>query len=258
MLKYKYLSNINIEGDFMKTYLYNNQNMPTYIGVYNALYSDIMNGVYPPNEILPGEITLAEKYGVSRNTLRQALAILHEDGMIIKSQGKGTIVTSHPKKSFAEYVTNPLLSMSKHPITDTILTYNYGCPTEIAKDKLKLSQSDIVLACNCVFKSNDCILGYSFTQVPATYFEMLGLDTSKENSIREVILDTLFQYSKKINMTVKLIYANEIEIEFLQIPQETPLLLIEALHYDKSGHPLARNKFYVIPEHYHLTFDFVN
>ncbi|MEG1992839.1 MAG: winged helix-turn-helix domain-containing protein, partial [Acetivibrio sp.] len=52
-----------------------NENIPIYLDVYNSLYSDIKNGVYLPNELLPGEIQLAEKYKVSRNTLRQALAI---------------------------------------------------------------------------------------------------------------------------------------------------------------------------------------
>lgn len=73
-------------------YLSANGKVPVYVGVYNALYSDIMNGVYLENEILPGETALAEHYGVSRNTLRQALAILSEDGLIIRSQGKGTLV----------------------------------------------------------------------------------------------------------------------------------------------------------------------
>lgn len=63
-------------------------NVPVYIEVYNSLYSDIMNNVYLEGNQLPSENALSEKYGVSRNTLRQALAILCEDGLVIKSQGK--------------------------------------------------------------------------------------------------------------------------------------------------------------------------
>ena len=49
-----------------------NPHIPAYVGVYNKLYSDIINGVYLENDFLPGEETLAKKYNVSRNTLRQA------------------------------------------------------------------------------------------------------------------------------------------------------------------------------------------
>lgn len=237
----------------MKTKL-QNENMPAYLGVYNSLYSDITKGIYLPGEHLPGETTLSEKYNVSRNTLRQALAILCEDGMIIKVQGKGTIVASRQQKSTEDKITNPLLAMSKQQVTSTILSYNYGVPTDIARDKLDLAPSDLVLACNCVFKSEDVAMGYSFTQVPAVYFDDLGLDASREDSIKELILNTLFRNTKNLNMTVKLVYANEIERSFLEIPLQTPLLLIEAIHISKTEQHLARNKFYFLPEYYHINF----
>ena len=53
----------------MKTKLHH-QSIPAYLDVYNSLYTDIVTGIYPPGEHLPGETSLAEKYGVSRNTLR--------------------------------------------------------------------------------------------------------------------------------------------------------------------------------------------
>ncbi len=67
--------------------------IPTHVPIYNMLYSDIVNGLYKDGDVLPGEMALTEKYGVSRNTLRLALAILNEDGLIQKRQGKGTLVT---------------------------------------------------------------------------------------------------------------------------------------------------------------------
>ena len=175
----------------MKTKLHH-QSIPAYLDVYNSLYTDIITGVYPPGEHLPGETTLAEIYGVSRNTLRQALAILNEDGMIIKSQGKGTIVAPQPKQKSDAKLPNPMLALSRHTVTDTVLSYNYAAPTDIARDKLHLSSSDVVLACNCIFKSQTMVLGYSFTQIPMLFFNELGLATSHADSIKEVILERLF------------------------------------------------------------------
>jgi len=228
--------------------------MPTYLGVYNSLYNDIMEGVYPPNGHLPGETALAEEYGVSRNTLRQALAILSEDGMIIRSQGKGTLVAPNVKKATSDPIENPMLTLCKQSVSDASISYNYGAPTDIARNKLMLVPSELVLACNCVFQSGETILGYSFTQIPAKFFNELTLDTSQEDSIKEIVIEKLFRHSEKLDITIKLIYANEIEIEFLKIPLDTPLILIEALHLNEDDHPFARNKFYFIPEYYHLNF----
>lgn len=231
-----------------------NETMPTYLGVYNSLYTDIVSGVYPPGSYLPGETTLAEKYSVSRNTLRQALAILNEDGLIIKSQGKGTVVASHSQTITRDPITNPMLTLNKLKVTETIISYNYGSPTEIARNKLKLTGSDIVLACNCVYKSKDIILGYTFTQIPATIFSELNLDTANQDSIKETVLNTVFRYAIQESMTVKLIYANEMEVEFLETPIKTPLILIESIFFNKMETPFARYKFYTLPEYYHLDF----
>ena len=240
----------------MKYHSVKKNNMPTYLGIYNALYSDIINGVYAPGELLPGEISLSKKYKVSRNTLRQALAILSEDGMIIKSQGKGTIVASSPMTSFENKIVNPLITFCKLPITGSNIEYNYGTPTDIARNKLNLSMNHNVLACNCTYYSSEIITGYSFTQIPSSYFTELNLDINDEESIKACVQKNLFQHTKSMNVSIKLISANEIEIEILKIPLDTPLILIEALHKDKHDNTIARNKYYFIPENYYINFDF--
>ena len=44
---------------------------------------------------IPGEHELAEKLGVNRNTLRQALKTLENEGIIIRKRGKGTFANKH-------------------------------------------------------------------------------------------------------------------------------------------------------------------
>ena len=75
--------------------------IPAYVAIYNILYSDIINSVYEDGSRLPSETALAERYEVSRNTIRLALAILNEDGLIQKSQGRGTVVTNRGNGEFA-------------------------------------------------------------------------------------------------------------------------------------------------------------
>src|SRR4051812_6818268 len=51
-----------------------------------------------PGELLPSERTLSEQLGVSRPTLRAAIEDLARDGLLERSQGRGTF-TSRPKIS---------------------------------------------------------------------------------------------------------------------------------------------------------------
>ncbi|MGW2822374.1 GntR family transcriptional regulator [Streptomyces sp. NPDC001443] len=53
-----------------------------YWQVATALLGELRDGTIPPGERLPGERRLAERFGVSRLTVRQALEVLRHDGLV--------------------------------------------------------------------------------------------------------------------------------------------------------------------------------
>lgn len=228
--------------------------VPPYVSIYNSLYLDIMNNVYPQGELLPGEVQLAQKYKVSRNTLRQALAILGEDGLIIKSQGKGTLVANRDDKPIPKRIFNPMTMLCTRHVDDVEIQFNFAGPTDIARNRLGLGMSEIVLASNLVYRVGATIVGYAFVQVPVRVLEELGVNVSDENSIFELLNTKLYERADSQSLHVKLIYANEVEVEFLHIPEGSPLLLIESILSREGVFPLARCKFYFIPEFYSIQY----
>ena len=60
--------------------------------IYESLRSDILGGKYRLGTCLPKEVDFAEKLGISRKTLRYALARLQEDGLIDRLRSKGTFI----------------------------------------------------------------------------------------------------------------------------------------------------------------------
>lgn len=228
--------------------------IPTYVGIYNSLYADIISGLYPENESLPGEVALAEKYNVSRNTLRQALAILCEDGLIVRAQGRGTIVAPRNKAPIGGKPLNPMTHFAKDKVDSVEIQYNYGPPTDIARANLKLDKGDIVLASDALYHQNETIIGYSFTQIPTSIFNELGVDITREDAVEQLVTHLIFEHAQFWHATIKLVYANEMEASYLQIPEGTPLLLLEAILYDTNCIPFSRNKFYFRPEYYCIQF----
>lgn len=61
--------------------------------IARALEHDIRSGAVPRGAQLPGETALAERFAVSRNTVRQALSELGRAGLISTRSGKGSFVT---------------------------------------------------------------------------------------------------------------------------------------------------------------------
>ena len=63
-----------------------------YKRVVKDLKSQIVSGVYRKGELLPSEKELIESFGVSRITIRKALATLADMGFIQTSKGRGSEV----------------------------------------------------------------------------------------------------------------------------------------------------------------------
>jgi GntR family transcriptional regulator len=61
--------------------------------IVRVLESEIRRGSMPRGRRLPGETALAERFSVSRNTIRTALAELGSAGLIATRSGKGSFVT---------------------------------------------------------------------------------------------------------------------------------------------------------------------
>ena len=58
-----------------------------------ALRDRMLQGEWAPGEVIPAESAMAQSYGVALGTIRQALSLLVEDGVLQRRHGKGTFVT---------------------------------------------------------------------------------------------------------------------------------------------------------------------
>mgnify|MGYP002732299192 CR=1 FL=1 len=69
-----------------------------YQKIYQDLSQGILTGKWQEGDLLPTEAAVAQSYGVSRITSRQAFAMLADGGYIIRVQGKGSVVASAPSR----------------------------------------------------------------------------------------------------------------------------------------------------------------
>ena len=66
--------------------------VPLYYQLYEILLAKIKEGVWQPEELLPSEAELVEKYDLSRATVRQAFDMLVNQGYVYRRRGQGTFV----------------------------------------------------------------------------------------------------------------------------------------------------------------------
>lgn len=74
--------------------------MKKYEKILHDLEDKIKNNTYKENDLLPSENELVKLYQASRATVRQALQVLEEKGLIQKQRGRGSVVIASSKLNF--------------------------------------------------------------------------------------------------------------------------------------------------------------
>jgi GntR family transcriptional regulator of arabinose operon/LacI family transcriptional regulator len=75
---------------------------PKYSRVKEFLLGKLSGNQLRPGDPLPTETVLAETLGVGRNTVRQAMAELSNDGIVERIQGKGTFISRQAQRLYGQ------------------------------------------------------------------------------------------------------------------------------------------------------------
>ena len=75
------------------------QGVSLYIQVANILRYAILSGAIAPGSRLPTVVELGDHFKVARITIREAIRVLAEEGLLVSSRGRGIHVLQHPSQS---------------------------------------------------------------------------------------------------------------------------------------------------------------
>lgn len=73
-------------------------NVPLYAQLKELILERIAQDQYPAGQQIPSELTLCEELTLSRPTVRQAIAELVAEGVLVILKGKGTFVAAEPER----------------------------------------------------------------------------------------------------------------------------------------------------------------
>lgn len=107
--------------------------VPKYQAIYSSLRQRILDGDLPAGAQLPAQQELADSFGVTLMTLRQAVAALEADGLVRAERGRGTFVADRPVdiglanlSSFAQQMQSAGVEMQTEVLgVDTVATTDH-------------------------------------------------------------------------------------------------------------------------------------
>lgn len=120
---------------------------PMYKQVASIISEGIRKGELKVGEKLPSEFELMKDFNVSRVTIRGAISELVTDGLLVRSQGKGTFVAPQKKLQSANDTTGLTDSCRQagKVLKSQVLSVEYAYPTHADSEFLAVDESQQVI-----------------------------------------------------------------------------------------------------------------
>lgn len=223
---------------------------PLYIDVYDKLFKQIMDGMFPVDTKLPTETELAKMHGVSRMTLRQALALLQDDGLIKSIHGKGNFITGSKNINTPiglEKIGNPIYKCHTEKIDDVELNFRLDLESEYTKQVLNRKAAAVV-AFERWYKSNDEVVAYSFTFMAIEAVSDLGLDLQDEKQLLDLLERKVYEMATSSTIEIKRTSTiSSLTQKYKMKRDEDCDLLLESVYVNEQ-YPIVYNKYYIPKE----------
>lgn len=215
--------------------------------LYQEILTQIQNRVYKPGDKIPTELQLSEMYDISRVTVRQTLARLVEEQILIKRAGKGTFVKTPP------FVEN---YFSGGSFTDTCLRMNATPSTQIIQTETILSPSELEdkLGKNIIHITRlRCVNGIP-SILEEDYFPMENTFLLQENltdtSLFSLICAKTGRMPSKSEDFFRIVYATKKQAELLDCSLAHALLEVSQNIMDSDKKLIYINYQYILSERY--------
>lgn len=114
--------------------------MSKYLDIAETLKKEIRNGQYDNTGKLPTEFEMVSRFGVSRQTIRQAISSLKNEGMVTQIQGSGTYVAKPGNSSKKNGTSSRTILVICSYISDYIFpSIIRGVEAELSKQGYKMN-----------------------------------------------------------------------------------------------------------------------
>ncbi|MPQ43232.1 GntR family transcriptional regulator [Clostridium tarantellae] len=217
-----------------------------YVEVYNKLFKMITEGSFPKNSRLPSEPELAKTLGVSRSTLRQALALLQDDGLIKNIRGKGNYITKEntTKKNGLEKIGHVIYKCLEHPISNVEFDFKIEPPSDYFTKILgKKSAATVVI--DRWYNNNKEALAYTFTIIPIEVISNFKINLNNKEELIKFIEEEIYKECLSSKIHIKFSTTGNFITKGHPISCENQFYLIEESLYKSGEYPIAFNKHYI-------------
>ena len=208
--------------------------IPLYYQLSQQLEEASSSGVLKPGDRIDTEVEIAQRYGLSRPTVRQAIAELVAKGLLVRRRGVGTQVVHSQLRRPVELTSlyDDLARASHQPQTRVLSVELVPAEGKVA-ESLNVTEGTSVRYLNRLRLDGDEPLALMRNWLPV---DLADLDAAalEESGLYE-LLRRAGVHMRIANQRIGAKAATAAEAKLLSVAPRSPLLTMERVSFDDAG-----------------------
>ncbi len=212
--------------------------------IADEIEAEIAAGRLAPGTRLPTEGDLAQRFGVNRHTVRRALAVLAEKGLVRAQQGSGTFVEARaipypigPRTRFSE-----IMSRAGREATGDLIGVAETVAGATLSAVLGVAEGAPLVALTTRHRADGVPISWSVTHLPLPRFAGVPEAYRETGSLtRALAACGVPDYVRRSTLVAGRLASNE-DAAMLELAAGRPVLVIDSVNADAAGVPIQATR----------------
>lgn len=224
--------------------------------VFNVLRDEIGRGVYAGTGALPKEEAICERFGVSRITVRRALADLAAQGLVERRHGLGTFVTEQTagRQAPSLSLVDSLRKAAQDTQVKVIEVSQAEAPPDIAA-QLQLAPGERALHALRLRSMDRRPVMLTDAWIPAAMSTGVSAAALRKHALYELLMNQGVRFGSVVQ-EISAQLADPTLAGLLDLEVGAPLLKLLRLMHNQANEPVLHIAIYLSPERSRILMDF--
>lgn len=218
----------------------------------SILMDRIDNGYYKKADDFPSEAQLCKEFGVSRSTVRTALAALVANGLVVKRPGLGTFLTAKSRlKGGLDQLESVLSLAKKQSLSSQVANLSVktiGSNAYLA-EKLSIPIDTLLTSVGRTIIVDEVPTSFHIDYVPQNWLKPEQVNGAFAGSVLDLLRERYSQHLYEAITEITAVSAKKEIASLLKIHLNKALVLLREVLYEETGTAISYSENYFVPEH---------